>query len=85
MNRKSKIVEIAGIGLIAAAVWTVLIMLSDASPAEAYAMFFKGIFGNLNGFMEVFVKATPLIFTGLGCAVAFRTGFFNIGAEGQFT
>ena len=84
MNRKSKIVEIAGIGLIAAAVWTVLIMLSDASPAEAYAMFFKGIFGNLNGFMEVFVKATPLIFTGLGCAVAFRTGFFNIGAEGQF-
>ena len=34
MNRKSKIVEIAGIGLIAAAVWTVLIMLSDASPAE---------------------------------------------------
>ena len=82
MNRKSKIVEIAGIGLIAAAVWTVLIMLSDASPAEAYAMFFKGIFGNLNGFMEVFVKATPLIFTGLGCAVAFRTGFFNIGIRG---
>ena len=72
MNRKSKIVEIAGIGLIAAAVWTVLIMLSDASPAEAYAMFFKGIFGNLNGFMEVFVKATPLIFTGLGCAVFFQ-------------
>ena len=85
MNRKSKIVEIAGIGLIAAAVWTVLIMLSDASPAEAYAMFFKGIFGNLNGFMEVFVKATPPDFLrALGCAVAFRTGFFNIGAEGQF-
>ena len=84
MNRKSKIFEIAGIGLIAVAVWTVLIMLSDASPAEAYAMFFKGIFGNLNGFMEVFVKATPLIFTCLGCAVAFKTGFFNIGAEGQF-
>ena len=84
MNRKSKIFETAGIGLIAVAVWTVLIMLSDASPSEAYAMFFKGIFGNLNGFMEVFVKATPLIFTGLGCAVAFRTGFFNIGAEGQF-
>ena len=26
----------------------------------------------------------PLILTGLGCAVAFRTGFLNIGAEGQF-
>lgn len=47
-------------------------------------MFFNGIFGNASSFAEVFVKATPLILTGLGCAVAFRTGFFNIGAEGQF-
>ena len=57
--------------------------VKDASPAEAYTMFFKGIFGNLNGFMEVFVKGNSPDFTGLGCAVAFRTGF-NIGAEGQF-
>lgn len=63
---------------------TVLIMLAGADPMEAYRMFFKGIFGNLNGIGEVFVKATPLILTGLGCSVAFRTGFFNIGAEGQF-
>ena len=70
--------------MITIAVGTVLIMMSNANPVEAYANFFKGIFGNLNGFCEVFVKATPLIFTGLGCAVAFRTGFFNIGAEGQF-
>ncbi|MGN0157926.1 MAG: ABC transporter permease [Brotaphodocola sp.] len=63
---------------------TILIMLAGSSPAEAYVMFFKGIFGNLNGIGEVFVKATPLILTGLGCSVAFRTGFFNIGAEGQF-
>ena len=46
MNRKSKIFETAGIGLIAVAVWTVLIMMSDASPSEAYAMFLKGLFGN---------------------------------------
>ena len=63
---------------------TVLIMLAGADSMEAYQMFFKGIFGNLNGIGEVFVKATPLILTGLGCSVAFRTGFFNIGAEGQF-
>jgi simple sugar transport system permease protein len=47
-------------------------------------MFFYGILGNKIGFMEIFVKATPLIFTGLACAVAFKSGFFNIGAEGQF-
>lgn len=63
---------------------TALIMVCGANPGEAYGMFFHGIFGNINGFTEVFVKATPLIFTGLGCAIAFKTGFFNIGAEGQF-
>ncbi len=70
--------------LITLAAATILIMLAGADPVEAYQMFLKGIFGNLNGIGEVFVKATPLILTGLGCSVAFRTGFFNIGAEGQF-
>ena len=83
-DKKEKVIQGLVIALITIAVGTVLIMMSNANPAEAYANFFKGIFGNLNGFCEVFVKATPLIFTGLGCAVAFRTGFFNIGAEGQF-
>lgn len=53
-------------------------------PVEAYGLFFRGIFGTPAGFAEIFVKACPLILTGLGCAVAYRTGFFNIGAEGQF-
>ena len=83
-DKKEKVIQGLVIALITIAVGTVLIMMSNANPAEAYANFFKGIFGNLNGFCEVFVKATPLIFTGLGCAVAFRTGFFNTGAEGQF-
>ena len=83
-SKKEKVIQVLVIALITIAAGTVLIMISNASPAEAYGNFFRGIFGNLNGFCEVFVKATPLIFTGLGCAVAFRTGFFNIGAEGQF-
>jgi simple sugar transport system permease protein len=28
-------------------------------------------------------KATPILFTGLAVAIAFRSGLFNIGAEGQ--
>lgn len=32
---------------------------------------------------ETIVSATPLIFTGLSVALAFRVGLFNIGAEGQ--
>jgi simple sugar transport system permease protein len=33
---------------------------------------------------ETIREITPLIFTGLSVAFAFRTGLFNIGAEGQF-
>ena len=62
---------------------TILIMACGADPAEAYSLFFRGIFGTPAAFAEIFVKACPLILTGLGCAVAYRTGFFNIGAEGQ--
>ena len=32
---------------------------------------------------ETLLASTPLILTGLGVAVAFRSGVFNIGAEGQ--
>lgn len=63
---------------------TLLIVASGASPLNAFGVFLKGIFGSKNSFCEVFVKGTPLILTGLACAVAFNTGFFNIGAEGQF-
>ena len=34
--------------------------------------------------MWTLVYASPLIFTGLSVAFSFRTGVFNIGAEGQF-
>ncbi len=32
---------------------------------------------------ETLVAATPLIFTGLGVAISFRAGMFNIGGDGQ--
>ncbi|MDO5406504.1 MAG: ABC transporter permease [Eubacteriales bacterium] len=83
-SRVQRAVEMACIVVISLVVAAGLVMLAGASPIGAFQMFLKGIFGNLNGFGEVFVKATPLILTGLGCSVAFRTGFFNIGAEGQF-
>jgi ABC-type uncharacterized transport system permease subunit len=38
----------------------------------------------LNPISETLVSATPLVFTGLAVALAFRVGLFNIGGEGQF-
>lgn len=84
MKRARKILSYALYPLVLVLVAIAFIVASGADPAEALSIFFDGIFGNKNSFCEIFVKATPLILTGLACAVAFRTGFFNIGAEGQF-
>lgn len=66
------------------AITAFFILLSGASLGDAVASFLSGAFGSTTSIGEILVKATPLIFMGLGCAVAFRTGFFNLGAEGQF-
>jgi general nucleoside transport system permease protein len=44
----------------------------------------RGAFGGFYSLSETLVKATPLLLTGLGVGLAFRLGFWNIGAEGQF-
>ncbi|MDE3152790.1 MAG: ABC transporter permease [Gemmatimonadota bacterium] len=48
-----------------------------------YALW-AGSFGSWYAFTSgTLVRAVPLMLTGLGVAVAFRAGVFNIGAEGQ--
>lgn len=83
-NRKHTLLDVLTILLLTLVISALLIVACGASPVEAAGLFVKGIFGTKSSFAEIFVKACPLILTGLGCAVAFRTGFFNIGAEGQF-
>jgi len=60
-----------------------LIMWTGESVFEAYGYLFKGGFGSRFAISETLNRATPLIFTGLAAAVAFRAKFWNIGAEGQ--
>ncbi|HEY3249226.1 MAG TPA: ABC transporter permease [bacterium] len=56
---------------------------AGANPLHAYVQMMLGAFGSVHNVAEVLVKATPLMLTGLGVMVAFRVGFWNIGAEGQ--
>lgn len=44
----------------------------------------NGILGGFYPLSETIVTSTPLILTGLAVALAFRSGLFNIGAQGQF-
>ena len=60
-----------------------LILAAGASPIEGFLELFKGAFGSKNAVAETGATATPLIFTGLAAAIAFKAKFWNIGAEGQ--
>lgn len=63
----------------------VLIALIGQNPFEVYSILFGETLGSTYGIGQVLFKATPLIFTGLSVALAFKAGLFNIGAEGQLT
>ncbi|MEL7608397.1 MAG: ABC transporter permease [Bacillota bacterium] len=67
----------------ALAVASLLILAIGIDPIKAYGAMFTGAFGSTYRSSEVLVKMTPLLLTGLGVAFAFRTGMFNMGAEGQ--
>lgn len=56
---------------------------AGAPILTAYAQMYQGVFGSLFAFTEMLTRATPLIFTGLAAAVAFRAKLWNIGGEGQ--
>jgi general nucleoside transport system permease protein len=65
------------------------------AATEAYSWLFKGAVLDpatfatgdpsriMNSISETLVYATPVTLTGLSVALAFRTGLFNIGAQGQ--
>src|SRR5439155_965347 len=50
---------------------------------RGYAALLRGAFGSPYTITETLVIAVPLTLAGISVAVAFRTGLFNIGAQGQ--
>lgn len=61
----------------------VMMLILGANPLKGYLALLIGSFGSKQNFAETIVSITPLIFTGLSVAFAFRCGLFNIGGEGQ--
>ncbi len=62
---------------------SIFIILAGANPFEAYYNFIIVPLSTRFSALEVLVKATPLIFTGIAVTFAFAAGYYNIGAEGQ--
>jgi ABC-type uncharacterized transport system permease subunit len=59
------------------------ILLAGGELFKSYFYLFYGALGTRFNLLETFVKASPLLLTGLAVAFAFRAKFWNIGAEGQ--
>ncbi|WP_054302565.1 ABC transporter permease [Gemmobacter sp. LW-1] len=60
-----------------------LALIAGADPLATLGLIAKGAFGSKFAALETLNRATPLIFTGLAVAVAFRAKLWNIGAEAQ--
>jgi simple sugar transport system permease protein len=69
--------------LLALLIGAIVLLISGANPIEAYAALFEGAFGSAEALRRTLEKSTPLIFSGLAVAFAFKGGLFNIGAQGQ--
>ncbi|WP_025640482.1 ABC transporter permease [Schnuerera ultunensis] len=60
-----------------------LIGISGYSPIESYIAIFGVSLGTVKGFALSLSQATPLMFTGLAFALAYKVKMINTGAEGQ--
>jgi len=79
---KNAIVSLLAVlfGLLAGAL---LMAVTGHNPLAGYRFLFESGLKSIERVGNTLATATPLIFTGLSVAFAFRTGLFNIGASGQ--
>ena len=69
--------------VVAFLVSAVVLGLTGHDPWHTYRRLFDAAFLANGALSDTVVSATPLAFTGLAAAAAFRMNLFNIGAEGQ--
>jgi simple sugar transport system permease protein len=79
---KSLLIPVSSV-LLALIAGGIIIAVFGFNPFDAGVNLLMGAFGTPNAIGESLVKTIPLIFTGLGYALAARCGMVNIGAEGQ--
>jgi ABC-type uncharacterized transport system permease subunit len=79
----SPVATVAAVAL-ALVISGIIIAAVGGDPVRSYLHILNAAFGSVGVVSDTLVKATPLLLTGLACALAFRMRLWNIGAEGQF-
>lgn len=83
LSKETIILYMLGAVIVSMGAASILIIPLGINPINAYFLIFKGAWGSKLALSETLVRFTPLLFTGIGVALAFLGGFWNIGAEGQ--
>ncbi len=85
-NKSAMFISAAGLVVTLSAsfiVMLVMIFLMSETPKETIYHFFAGPLANRYYLGNMFNASIPLILTGLGISLAFRSSMFNLGGEGQ--
>jgi general nucleoside transport system permease protein len=78
-------IALVGAFLFAGVVGAIIIAAFGESPLVVYSTVWQFGTARPEDFARVLESATPLIFSALAVAVAFRAAMFNIGVEGQYS
>jgi len=69
--------------VVAFGLMTIVLLITHHPPLHTFSRLLSSGFGSTQALNDTLISTTPLIFTGLCAAVAFRMQLFNIGGEGQ--
>jgi general nucleoside transport system permease protein len=69
--------------LAALIIGAIMLLALHADPVKGFSRLLSGAFGSWGALTETALKATPLLFVGVGITIAFRANVINIGGEGQ--
>jgi simple sugar transport system permease protein len=81
---KNAVIQIIAAVIIALALSFVVLLLTSSEPVKAFLQLLFSPLTNMRYFGNVLELMTPLAFTGIGAAMLFRSGLFNMGGEGIF-
>ena len=70
--------------VVAFGLMAIVLLITGHNPATTYRRLFDSAFFADGALTSTLVFCTPLVFTGLAAAAAFRMQLYNIGGEGQF-
>jgi ABC-type uncharacterized transport system permease subunit len=79
----SDLASVLGAIIIALVIGAILILVSGHGVLSSYSAMVHGAFGSEQNIASTLVETVPLALVGVGMALSFRIGLFNVGAEGQ--